>query len=312
VRVLVTGASGYLGSAVVRQLLEADHHVGVLVHRAEPRHPDDVEFHHGDVLDPASLPPAVRGVDAVVHLAALTRVRESFEQPARYYRANVGGSANLLEALDGAASSRGIRPRLVLASTGSVYGTPQRQPIGEDTPPDPQNPYADSKVATERLVGWQAAQGSLAAATLRIFNIAGADHGVADPEETRIIPRVAAAALGRIPQVDVYGDGTAIRDYVHVSDVASAFTAALEYVEAGRHDVFNVGATPASVIDILRTAADITGVRVPVVHHAAHPGEAAELRADTGRIRQRLSWSPSRSGLRRIIEDQMHGAHQES
>ena len=307
-RVLVTGGSGYLGSAVVRHLLAAGHHVGAVVRRAEAGLPGDVELHHGDVLDADTLPPAVRGVDAVVHLAAITRLRESFAQPSRYYRLNVGGTANLLEALGAAAASKAMVPRFVFASTGGVYGAPEQQPISEDTPPNPANPYADSKLAAERLIGWQVATGSLAAATLRVFNIAGADHGHADPDDTRLIPCAVAAAAGDVPHLDLYGAGTDVRDYVHVSDVARAFVAAVEAVEPGKYDVFNVGATPASAADVVNVVAEVSGKKVPVVHHPAHAGEAPELRADTSRIRRELSWQPRSSELLQIVSDQWSAA----
>lgn len=303
-RVLVTGGSGYLGKAVVRTLLAAGHHVGVLVHRTEAGLPGDAEPHHGDLLDPDTLLPAVRGADAVVHLAAITRVRESIAHPARYYRLNVGGTANLLEALGAAAASKTMVPRFVFASTGSVYGAQVQQPIDERVVPQPANPYTASKFAGEQLVGWQAATGLLAAASLRIFNVAGADSGHGDTDDTRLIPCAVAAAAGRIPRVDVYGDGSAVRDYVHVSDVARAFLSALEAVAPGVHDVFNVGATAASTNDVIEAVAEAAGARVPVQHHPPHPGELHELRSDSSLIRRRLDWMPQRSAIARIAADQ--------
>lgn len=204
--VLVTGASGYLGRAVVGCLAAAGHHVRPLA---------------GDLLAPDSLAPAVAGVDAVIHLAARTRVRESFEDPVRYYQVNVTGALNLLGVLAGGT-------RFVFASTASVYGTPASQPISEDCPTDPANSYAASKAAAESAIGWACEPGRIAATTLRLFNLAGATGGRGDPDPTRILPRAIAAATGTLPHVDINGTGATIRDYVHVTDAAAAFVLALD------------------------------------------------------------------------------------
>jgi UDP-glucose 4-epimerase len=283
--VLVTGASGYLGRAVVSSLAAAGHQVRALA---------------GDILE--ALGPAVAGVDAVVHLAALTRVRSSFEEPIRYFQVNVTGTLNLLEA---------VAPgtRFVFASSASAYGTPISQPIKEDCPLNPLNPYAASKAAAESALGWAATTGRVSATTLRVFNLAGAVDGHGDPDPTRILPRAVAAAAGTLSHVDINGPGSAIRDFVHISDAAAAFVMALESDSAG-HRVYNVGAIPASVNDILAATRDLTGKPVPVVHHPAHPGEAPDLRADTTRIRTELGWSPTHTTLTPLIRDQWHAAVQ--
>lgn len=303
-RVLVTGASGYLGRAVVHVLHNAGYRVSALVHHASPAFPDTVEVHHGDVCDRDTVLPAVRGVDAVVHLVALTHGRESVEHPARFVRINTGGTANVLDALESVAAAHGACPRFVFTSTGAVYGTPERQPIAEDEVFAPQNPYAASKIAAEQLVSWQARAGSVATMTLRIFSLAGGFNGHADPDESRIIPRAIAAAAGRVSHVDINGDGSVVRDYVHVVDAATAVLAALEAAEPGQHRAFNVGATPASVGDIVKTVESVTGCEVLVAHHPAHSGDAPELRADTTAIRCELGWKPTRSALEDLVRDQ--------
>jgi len=289
-RVLVTGASGFIGRSVVDRLLADGWSTRVLTHTAPSR--DDVESVRGDLREPASLGPALEGVDAVVHLAAAARVRESFEEPLRYYDVNVGGTVNLLGALPGPV-------RVVFVSTGMVYGAPLAQPITEDFPRAPSNPYAASKAAAEDLIGWTARSGLIGATSLRVFNVAG---GV-DRDGTRVITRAVDAAAGGQP-LTVFGDGSAVRDFVHVDDVAAAAVLALGSSEPGRHDVFNVGATAASVRDVVEAVERVTERPVPLVHAPAHPGEVRELRADTRRLRKVLGWEPTRSALDDLVRDQ--------
>jgi UDP-glucose 4-epimerase len=295
-RVLVTGASGYVGNAIVRSLLAAGHTVRALAHLVHPPPVAGVEWRKGALLDPATLGSAVAGVEGVIHLAAATRVRESFEQPERYYRTNVIGTLNLLDRL-------APGTRVVFASTASVYGAPANQPITEDTPFNPQNPYAATKAAAEDALAWIARTGRLSAATLRIFNISGAVDSRADTDTTRILPRAVLVAAGKLSHVDLYGTGSAIRDFVHVADVAEAFTLALEHVAPG-HRAYNVGAIPATVAEIITATEHITGHTVTLVHHDAHAGEVPELRADTTRIREELGWHPKHSTLDSLVADQ--------
>jgi UDP-glucose 4-epimerase len=303
-RVLITGASGYVGRAVVRQLLDNGHVPRLLVHSTKIDAPEGTDLVRGDLLDRSSLALATANTDAVIHLAALVRVRESFEQPLRYYEVNVGGTLNVLNVLAAAHGHVESPPRLVFTSTAGVYGTPQRQPIDEDHPRAPQNPYASSKLAAEDAVAWAAKAGQVGAATLRIFNAAGAllPHG--DTDDSRLITRMIGAAAGRIERVDVFGDGSAVRDFVHVEDIARAAVLALENCRVGEHDVFNVGATPASVRDVIDTVHRVTGREPASRQHPAHPGEVRELRADTTRLRKILGWRPERSALEDLVRDQ--------
>lgn len=268
----MTGATGYVGRAVVPEL----------------------RFRGWDVICPAQRlhePFDATGVDAVVHLAALGNVRESFQQPLRYYEVNVGGTLNLLSALDG--------HRVVLASTAGVYGAPLDQPITEDCPRAPSSPYAASKAAAEDLLAWTAASGRIGGTVLRLFNAAGGG----DTDTSRVITRLVGAAAGEVPGFEVFGDGSAVRDFVHVRDIASAVAIALENCEVGESAVYNVGACAASVNDVLAAVERVTGRAVDVTRRPAHPGEVRELRADTSRLRA-LGWKPEHSTLDEIVSDQ--------
>ncbi|KAA2264899.1 UDP-glucose 4-epimerase [Solihabitans fulvus] len=300
-RVLITGATGYVGHAVVRELLGAGHTPRLLLRPTTDSTAAQIagtEVVVGDVLDRASLAAAVEDVDAVVHLAALGRVRESFERPVEYFRVNVGGTLNLLDAMADRV------PRLVLASTGSVYGAPERQPITELATVAPTNPYAASKAAAEQAVRWAAQAGQVRATTLRLFNVAGAAHGRGDPDDSRVITRTVAVAAGRLPRLDVFGDGASVRDFVHVADVARAITLAAQADPPGGHATYNLGASQATVTEIIDAVRRVTGREVPIDRHAARPGESRCLRADTTAIRRALSWRPTRSTLEEIIASQ--------
>ncbi|GAB2829277.1 UDP-glucose 4-epimerase GalE [Lentzea nigeriaca] len=267
----MTGATGYVGRAVVRELR---------VHGHEP------VSSRQRLLEPFGSIDA----DAVIHLAGLSRVRESFEDPLSYYSVNVGGTLNLLEALQG-------RPFL-LASTAGVY-RPSDLPLTEESLREPSSPYAASKAAAEDLVAWAARSGRIGATTLRLFNVAGGG----DTDTTRVITRAVAAAAGTVPGMEVYGDGTSVRDFVNVRDVAAAFVVALEDCTVGESAVYNVGATPASVRDVLGAVEEVSGRSVDVTWRPAHPGEVRFQQADVSRLHA-LGWKPSHSSLTEIVSDQ--------
>jgi UDP-glucose 4-epimerase len=271
VRVLVTGATGYVGRAVVRELQ---------VHGHEP------VSSRQRLSDPFEL----TDVDAVIHLAGVARVRESFLDPLSYYETNVAGTLNLLKALKG--------QRFLLASTGTVY-RPSDSPLTEESIREPSSPYAATKAAAEDLVAWAARSERIGATTLRLFNVAGGG----DTDTTRVITRAVACAAGTVPGMEVYGDGGAVRDFVHVRDVAAAFVVALEACSVGTSSVYNVGATPASVRDVLAAVTEVTGRSVDVTWKPAHPGEARSLRADVSALRA-LGWEPRFSALTDIVRDQ--------
>ena len=305
VRVLVTGAFGFVGTALVERLVAAGHEVRALTSRepavAPPRAAGEAEVVRGDVRDPEAMRRAVRDVDGVCHLAALVRVREARERADEYWTVNQGGAATVVRAAAEEAARAGRPMRFVFASTGAVYGQPAFQPIPEDLPLQDTNEYGETKRAAELDVLGAAPDGIFGAVVLRLFNVAGAAGGrIGDPDT--LIPKTLAVACGDLPALQINGDGEAIRDFVHVHDVARAFELALAHAEPDRRAVFNVGATGARVLDIVRTVREVTGREVPVEHRPSR-GEAPRLLADTTRIRGELGWRPQRSDLRTMIAD---------
>lgn len=293
-RVLVTGAAGYIGAAVLDVLKRAGHEPVALVHRRGSVDAG-VETYRADLLDPVSLAAPLARVDAVCHLAGLTRARESWDRVAAYFQVNAGGTANLL-----AAMAEQDVSTLVFASTGSVYGSPEAQPMSEDLPDAIPHPYAASKRAAELAIEWQARAGRLGAAIMRIFNIAGGH----DPDTTRMVPRVLTAAAGRSPALEVNGDGSATRDLVHVRDAAVALVAAVEHAPTvGRSRRYNIGSgTGSSVADVVAVAERVTGRHIPVVHRPP-AAEPPELVANPRRAESELGWKPERSTLDEILAD---------
>ena len=261
-----------------------------------------VSTRYGDLLDLDSLRAAVSGVCGACHLAARTGVRDSLADPLGYWRTNLVGTLNLLEALAGSAD-RSMPPSLVLASTAAVYGTPPQQPIREDAPTLPRNPYGASKLAADQAAASVAATGVLGAVSLRAFNIAGAAGGASDPNLTRLIPKTLAVQAGHEPELVINGDGSAVRDFVHVRDMADAVVRGLQACVAGQWRAYNVGSgRRVRVLDVLGTAEQVTGRPVAVRHRPA-ADEPPILLADNTRIRQDLGWEPRNSDLRTILAD---------
>jgi UDP-glucose 4-epimerase len=300
VRVLVTGGLGYLGRAVTRQLLDAGHRVTVLTRAADRARPvPGADLAVADLRDRRRIREIVRGHDGICHLAALTAVRESHADPLTYFDVNVGGTWNLLDGVRAADPPT----RIVYASTNIVYGSRRAGAFTEDADAHPESPYAASKLSAEHLVAGFAASGAAGAVSLRIFNIAGAVDGIPDTDPTRIIPNVFRTLTGELPYVTLNGDGSAVRDFVHLRDVAAAVLRSLDSAVPGRHRVYNIGSgTGTSMAEVIATAELVTGRQVPVRRMPPKP-EAQVLVADNRRAVAELGWHPAHSDLRQIIED---------
>ena len=311
VKLLVTGGAGYVGSIVAHHLIAGGNDVVVLDnlsrgHRAAV--PDGAELVIADLLDRETLEAAMdRGFDAVLHFAALSLVGESGTHPELYFRTNVGGTLNLLEAMRAAEV-----PRLVFSSTAAVYGAPAEVPIAETAPTIPTNPYGQSKLAVDWLIGDFCLAHGLGGVSLRYFNVAGAsgrlgeDH---DPE-THLIPNVLRAALGSNPFVEIYGtdyptpDGTAIRDYIHVDDLAEAHALALAATEGGRHRIFNLGnGAGFSVREVIDAAREVTGVAIHAREAPRRHGDPPVLVASSALIRAELGWEARKPALAEMVAD---------
>ncbi|MDT3438842.1 MULTISPECIES: NAD-dependent epimerase/dehydratase family protein [unclassified Pseudofrankia] len=309
-RILVTGAGGFIGGVVADLLAARGHQVTALVRRGEPAENmpalrRSIEVVVADLLDPRSLAEAGldRGFDGVCHLAALTRVRQSRDEPLRYFETNVTGTVNLLVALDRGVVVGGPRPVVVFGSTGTVYGDPGLAPVPESQPPEPVHPYAASKLAAEHAIAHQAATGRIGAVVLRSFNVSGGVPGHVDRDTTRIIPAALLVAAGRTDTFRINGDGRALREYVHVRDVAEAYALALAAVPPGERRVYNVGGgAGVSVNEVLATVERVTGR--PVRREFGPPvTEPRALVVDSDRIRAELGWQPRHSKLDQIIAD---------
>ncbi len=309
-KLLVTGGAGYVGSVVARHLLGAGHEVVVLDslergHRAAVA--PEARFVHADLREPDAINRAVaEGFDGVLHFAALALVGESVSHPERYWRTNVGGTLNLLEAMRDA----GVR-QLVFSSTCAVYGQPDEVPISEAAPPRPANAYGASKLAVDEMIGDFCTAHRLGAVSLRYFNVAGASGDVGEDHdpETHLIPNILRAALGQTSHVDVFGtdyptpDGTAIRDYIHVDDLSEAHLLALDGTREGEHRIFNLGnGNGFSVREVIVAARQVTGREIATREADRRPGDPPMLVAAGRRIRDELGWTP-RKALEEMVAD---------
>ena len=310
-RTLVVGGAGYIGSVVSAHLLRAGHGITVvddLCRGHDWAVPEGADLRVVDISDPVALLPVVaEGFDAVLHFAALSLVGESVAEPVRYFRANVGGTLNLLDAMRAA----GVR-RLVFSSTAAVYGEPDEVPIPETAPTRPTNPYGASKLAVDQAIGFEAAASGLGAVSLRYFNVAGASgrQGELHDPETHLIPNVLRVALGHQDAVQIFGtdyptiDGTAVRDYIHVDDLARAHLLALAVTDHAGHQVFNLGNGQGfSVREVVDAARRVTGRPIPAIEGPRRAGDPAVLIASSERIRRELGWEPEKPGVDAMIAD---------
>jgi UDP-glucose 4-epimerase len=310
-KVLVTGGAGYIGSVVSEQLVNDGHEV-VVYDNLSKGHRDAVvegaRFVQGDLLDADKLRQTLNdnSVEAVIHMAAFSLVGESVEQPAKYYHNNVVAGLVLLDTM----RECGVT-RIVFSSTAATYGEPESQPIFETALANPTNPYGETKLAFEKAMHWYERAYGIRYASLRYFNAAGASEkcGEDHDPETHIIPITLQVATGSRTHVEIYGDdystedGTCIRDYIHVIDLARAHILALD-VLGERSAIYNLGCggDGYSVRDVIDTARRVTGKDIPVRMGPRRPGDPAVLIASSDKIKSELGWQPQFQDLGLIVE----------
>ena len=307
-KIFVTGGAGYVGSICVEELLERGDEVTVFDNLSEghrfaidPR----ATFIQGDLNDSKSISLAINTSkpDAVMHFAANALVAESMQNPYKYFHNNVCGGLNLLNAM----VENSVR-RFVFSSTCATFGTPDRVPIDEETPQNPINPYGESKLMFEKILRWFDQIHGLKFAALRYFNVAGASerYGEHHRTETHLIPRVLQVALGSLPNAEIYGtdfptpDGTCIRDYIHVRDLASAHILALSVDNSGFYNLGTGGGT--SVREVINACRKITGHAIPAIEKPRRAGDPARLIASSEKARQSLGWKPRFENIEAIVE----------
>jgi len=316
VKLLVTGGAGYIGS-VVGALLVAEGHQVTVLDDLSTGHQDAVPvgaaFVRGSIRDAAAL--LAEGVDAVLHFAAKSLVGESVAKPTLYWENNLGGSLALLEAMRDAGTER-----IVFSSTAAVYGEPERIPVAETDPPRPTSPYGESKLAVDTALGEYSRLHGIGAVSLRYFNVAGAHQqagggwlGERHRPETHLIPNVLAVATavasGAAAHLDLFGDdyptpdGTCVRDYIHVTDLARAHMLALDACVPSQHRVYNLGSGAGfSNLEVLSACREVTGRQIPSQFAPRRPGDPAVLVASSDRIHAELGWRAER-GLAAMVAD---------
>jgi UDP-glucose 4-epimerase len=306
--IFVTGGAGYIGSICVEQLLNEGYEVAVFDNLSEghrkavdPR----AEFFQGDLADRTVIRHAMEEVkpDAIMHFAANALVGESMENPSKYFRNNVASGVNLLDAAVGC----GVK-KFVFSSTCATFGIPERMPIDESLPQNPINPYGESKLLFEKVLRWYDECHGVKAVALRYFNAAGAterfgeDHRI----ETHLIPNVLKVALGQRESVDIYGtdyptpDGSCIRDYIHVLDLAQAHILALGSEKSERYNLGTGGGT--SVKEVIAACEAVTGKSIPAIEKPRRAGDPPRLIAGSDKIRRELGWAPKFQDIRAIVE----------
>lgn len=321
-RLFVTGGAGYVGSHCVRALLAGGHQVTVFDnlsfgHRAA-LHPD-AAFIKGDLADAGTLKDVLAAghYDGVLHFAAFINVGESVSEPLKYYRNNVANTLNLFEAMQAA----GVK-RLVFSSTCAIFGEPATLPIHEDLPKSPINPYGASKLCVEYMMADCCAAWGLGATALRYFNASGAapDGSIGEDHkpETHLIPLILQVALGQRANIKVFGndyatpDGSCIRDYIHVADLGEAHRRAVEAIQPGHFECFNVGTGRGySVLEVIEACRKVTNHAIPAEVVARRPGDPPSLYADPRKLRNELGWSANFTDIADVIRSawKWHSSH---
>lgn len=307
-KILVVGGAGYIGSICAEVLLNEGHQVAIFDNLSEGHRAavdSRAELTEGDLAEPAVVARVISKVrpDAVMHFAANALVGESMQNPSKYFRNNIAHGLNLLDAMVAAEVKR-----LVFSSTCAIFGPPERLPIDESLTPRPINPYGESKLAFEKIMRWYDEIHGLKFVSLRYFNAAGASERFGEDHrlETHLIPNVLKVALGQKPQVEVYGtdyetpDGTCIRDYIHILDLARAHILALN---SPKSEFYNLGTGGgSSVREVIDVARKVTGHKIEVVEKPRRPGDPPRLIAASAKIKDELGWVPQFQSLDAILE----------
>lgn len=313
-KILVTGGAGYIGGTVAEELLDAGHQVVIydnLLHGHRSMLPGSATFVEGDLADRTLLESTLKAhnFDGVMHFAALIEAGESMQKPEIYFRNNSAATLTLLEAM----LATGVR-RLVFSSTAALYGEPESTPIREDAPLRPTNAYGESKLLVEQMLRWFHQIHGFSCASLRYFNVAGAvpGRGEAHEPESHLIPLILDVALGRRASIKIFGqdyptpDGTAIRDYIHVRDLARAHLlafSALSKASEPERLIYNLGnGVGFSVRQIIEAGRRVTGHAIPVIEEPRRPGDPAVLIASSEKIAAALGWRPEYTDIEAIIE----------
>jgi UDP-glucose 4-epimerase len=311
-KLLVTGGAGYIGSVVADQLLAAGHQVVVIDNLSRGHRqavPSAAKLVIGDLADKEKLDSLFQTerFDGVLHFAAFIEAGESMKHPETFFRNNTANALGVLEAMLAA----GLK-RFVFSSTAALYGNPARSPIQEEDALRPTNAYGESKLLVERMLEWFHRIHGLRYATLRYFNAAGAasaDRGEAHNPESHLVPRIMNVALGREKQIEIFGtdyptaDGTCVRDYIHVSDLAAAHLLALDALERSGQLIYNLGSGQGfTVRQVIEGVRRVTGRPIAVVESPRRAGDPAELIASSEKIRRELQWKPKFGELETILE----------
>ncbi len=311
--VLVLGGAGYIGSHTVYELIKRGYET-IVVDNLVTGHREavhkDAKFYQGDIHNEAFLEHILRSeqIEGAIHFAAYSLVGESVENPLKYYDNNLGGTQVLLKTL----IKYGV-DKVVFSSTAAVYGEPERIPISETDRTEPTNPYGETKLAMERMFKWVSRASDLRYVSLRYFNACGAHEsgkiGEDHNPETHLIPITMESAIGKRATLNLYGDdyntpdGTCIRDYIHVTDLAQAHILALEYLKnGGKSDIFNLGnGSGFSVLEVINSARTVTGMQLPVEVVERRPGDPSYLVASSQKARSVLKWEPEYPSLENMI-----------